>query len=113
MAGAGDRTGRTGPRWTVEHKLGSVFRELEMRAVEDTRRAQEWACKQEEYRRMREEQERRARLVRIDRARVARLAEEVAAWRLACDARTYLIQPDKSYWRNQNKEPGRWPSPPN
>jgi hypothetical protein len=25
----------------------------------------------------------------------------------------HLIQPDKSYWRNQNKEPGRWPSPPN
>ena len=23
----------------------------------------------------------------------------------------HLIQPDKSYWRNQNKEPGRWPSP--
>lgn len=23
---------------------------------------------------------------------------------------THFIQPDKSYWRNQNKEPGRWPS---
>ena len=23
------------------------------------------------------------------------------------------IQPDKTYWRNQNNEPGRWPSPPN
>jgi transposase InsO family protein len=23
---------------------------------------------------------------------------------------THLIQPDKNYWRNQNKEPGRWPS---
>ena len=23
---------------------------------------------------------------------------------------THLIQPDKTYWRNQNKEPGRWPS---
>jgi hypothetical protein len=22
----------------------------------------------------------------------------------------HLIQPDKNYWRNQNKEPGRWPS---
>ena len=22
----------------------------------------------------------------------------------------HLTQPDKSYWRNQNKEPGRWPS---
>jgi hypothetical protein len=22
----------------------------------------------------------------------------------------HLIQPDKTYWRNQNKEPGRWPS---
>ncbi|HET7046792.1 MAG TPA: IS481 family transposase [Solirubrobacteraceae bacterium] len=22
----------------------------------------------------------------------------------------HLIEPDKSYWRNQNKEPGRWPS---
>lgn len=24
----------------------------------------------------------------------------------------HLIQPDKSYWHNQNKEPGRWPGPP-
>lgn len=24
---------------------------------------------------------------------------------------TYLIQPDRNYWRNQTKEPGRWPSP--
>jgi transposase InsO family protein len=23
---------------------------------------------------------------------------------------THLIQPDKSYWRNEDKEPGRWPS---
>jgi hypothetical protein len=21
----------------------------------------------------------------------------------------HLIDPDKTYWRNQNKEPGRWP----
>jgi transposase InsO family protein len=26
---------------------------------------------------------------------------------------THLIAPDKTYWRNQNKEPGRWPSSPN
>jgi hypothetical protein len=25
----------------------------------------------------------------------------------------HLIQPDKTYWRNQNKEPGRWPSSTN
>jgi hypothetical protein len=25
---------------------------------------------------------------------------------------THLIQPDKSYWRNQRKKPGRWPNPP-
>jgi len=24
---------------------------------------------------------------------------------------THLIDPAKTYWRNQNKEPGRWPSP--
>jgi transposase InsO family protein len=24
----------------------------------------------------------------------------------------HLIEPDKAYWRNQNKEPGRWPGPP-
>ena len=24
---------------------------------------------------------------------------------------THQINPDKTYWRNQNKEPGRWPSP--
>jgi transposase InsO family protein len=26
---------------------------------------------------------------------------------------THLINPAKTYWRNQNKEPGRWPSSPN
>lgn len=25
----------------------------------------------------------------------------------------HLIEPDKTYWRNQNKKPGRWPSSPN
>lgn len=25
----------------------------------------------------------------------------------------HLIQPEKTYWRNQNKEPGRWPSSSN
>ena len=25
---------------------------------------------------------------------------------------THLIEPDKTYWRNQNREPGRWPSSP-
>jgi transposase InsO family protein len=25
----------------------------------------------------------------------------------------HLIEPNKTYWRNQNKEPGRWPSSPN
>lgn len=24
---------------------------------------------------------------------------------------THLIEPDKNYWRNQTKEPGRWPGP--
>jgi hypothetical protein len=24
-----------------------------------------------------------------------------------------LIEPHKTYWRNQNKQPGRWPSSPN
>ncbi len=24
----------------------------------------------------------------------------------------HLIEPDKTYWRNQNNEPGRWPSSP-
>jgi transposase InsO family protein len=26
---------------------------------------------------------------------------------------THLIQPEKTYWRNQNKKPGRWPTSPN
>ena len=26
---------------------------------------------------------------------------------------THLIQPHKAYWRNQQREPGRWPSSPN
>jgi hypothetical protein len=25
----------------------------------------------------------------------------------------HLIKPDKTYWRNQQQQPGRWPSPPN
>lgn len=25
----------------------------------------------------------------------------------------HLIEPEKTYWRNQNKEPGRWPNPSN
>jgi transposase InsO family protein len=25
---------------------------------------------------------------------------------------THRIQPEKTYWRNQQREPGRWPSPP-
>jgi transposase InsO family protein len=25
----------------------------------------------------------------------------------------HLIEPDKTYWRNQNKQPGRWPNTPN
>jgi hypothetical protein len=25
----------------------------------------------------------------------------------------HLIEPDKTYWRNKNKEPGRWPGSPN
>ena len=24
----------------------------------------------------------------------------------------HQIEPDKTYWRNQNREPGRWPSSP-
>jgi hypothetical protein len=24
----------------------------------------------------------------------------------------HQIEPDKTYWRNQQREPGRWPSPP-
>ena len=26
---------------------------------------------------------------------------------------THLIEPDKTYWRNQNRAPGRWPNPAN
>jgi hypothetical protein len=25
---------------------------------------------------------------------------------------THQIEPNKTYWRNQNKKPGRWPSSP-
>jgi hypothetical protein len=25
----------------------------------------------------------------------------------------HLVEPNKTYWRNQNKEPGRWPGSPN
>ena len=24
----------------------------------------------------------------------------------------HLIEPERAYWRNQNKQPGRWPSAP-
>jgi hypothetical protein len=26
---------------------------------------------------------------------------------------THLIEPNKTYWRNQMQEPGRWPTPKN
>jgi hypothetical protein len=79
-----------GSRGLVEGKLPSVFRELEERAMEDTRRAEERGRRQDDLRREREERERRARLLRSDRARAARLTEEVAAWQLAADARAYV-----------------------
>ena len=25
---------------------------------------------------------------------------------------THLIEPDRRYWRNQRRDPGRWPGPP-
>jgi transposase InsO family protein len=50
------------------------------------------------------------------RKRVLALADDRAITVIELDTgevlSTHQIQPDKTYWRNQNREPGRWPGPP-
>jgi hypothetical protein len=79
-----------GPRGNLDSKLSSFFAELERRAEDDVRRDEERARKQEERQRAAEERAERERLARNELARVERLREEVASWRLARDARQYI-----------------------
>jgi transposase InsO family protein len=51
------------------------------------------------------------------RKRVLALADDNHVTVIELDTRevlsTHLIEPDRAYWRNQNKKPGRWPSTQN
>jgi hypothetical protein len=78
-----------GPRGLMERRLPTLFEELERRAEEDDRRAEEWARERERRRLLELERAERERLQRIEKARVGRLSTEIAAWRLAAAAREY------------------------
>jgi hypothetical protein len=89
--GNGARSNWTeGPRGSLAEKLASFFPELERRADVDDRRAEERARRQEAWRRAEDERQERELRLRIERSRVARLAEEIAAWRLAAEVRAYI-----------------------
>jgi hypothetical protein len=79
-----------GPRGALETKLSSFFAELERRAEDDVWRDAERARAAEARRRAEEERRERQRLARIEQARIARLHEEVGAWRLARDVGEYI-----------------------
>jgi hypothetical protein len=79
-----------GPRGALDTKLSSFFAELERRAADDVHRDEERARWAEERRRAEEERREQERLAHIEQARIDRLREEVAAWRLAGDTRAYI-----------------------
>jgi hypothetical protein len=50
------------------------------------------------------------------RTRVLAIVDETEVAVVALDTgellSTHLIEPDKGYWRNQRRDPGRWPGSP-
>jgi hypothetical protein len=88
--GGGRASWAEGPRGPLESKLASAFRTLEERAAADDLAAIEYAQRAAEQRLQQEAREAQARRVRIDKARVERLLEEVAAWRRSADIRRYV-----------------------
>jgi hypothetical protein len=78
-----------GPRGLMERRLPTLFEELERRAEDDDRRAEEWAREREHRRLLELTRAERERLQRIEKARVSRLSTEISAWRLATTAREY------------------------
>jgi hypothetical protein len=79
-----------GPRGPLEGKLASVFNELARRADEDDRRDAERRTREAERQRAAAERAERERLAQIEQARLDRLREEIATWRLAGDAHVYI-----------------------
>jgi len=72
-----------GLRGALESTLGPVLEELENRAAHDDEEVAEQRRRAEEWQRQAEEQRERELRARIEQARAARLADEVAAWRLS------------------------------
>jgi hypothetical protein len=79
-----------GSRGSLETKLRSVFNELELRADADDRRAEERRQREEGLRRQEEIRRERARLLKVEEARIARLRREIDTWQLAISARQYV-----------------------
>jgi hypothetical protein len=89
--GTGRRSNWTeGPRGPLENKLARVFVALEERADEDDRRAEEAARREQERRREQAEVEARAKLERVERARIERLLNESTNFDRAEQVRRYM-----------------------
>jgi hypothetical protein len=78
-----------GPRGPLDAKLPAFFVEITRRIEEDDRRAEERARQQELQRLQELERLEQERLQRADRARAARLTEEIQAWQGAGHIRDY------------------------
>jgi hypothetical protein len=79
-----------GPRGGIERRLPTLFEELERRAEADDRQAEEWRRREEERRQDDVRRAERERLQRIESARVERLQNGIASWRLAQETREYV-----------------------
>jgi hypothetical protein len=79
-----------GPRGAIERRLPTLFEELERRAEADDRQAEEWRRREEERRIQEAQQAERERLQRVESARVERLKNGIASWRLAQETREYV-----------------------
>jgi hypothetical protein len=79
-----------GPRGGIKRRLPTLFDELERRAEADDRRAEERRRSEEERRRQEAKRAEQERLQRIESARVERLRNGIASWKLAQDTRQYI-----------------------
>ena len=79
-----------GPRGPIERRLPTLFDELARRAEADDQQAEEWRRREEERRMQEARRAERERLERIETARVDRLKNGIASWRLAQDTREYV-----------------------
>jgi hypothetical protein len=79
-----------GPRGSMDRRLPTLFEELERRAQEDDRRAEERARRDKERRCQEATRAEREWLRRIEVARVERLKNGIASWRLSQETREYV-----------------------